>query len=104
MGVAKGPKLWSVSFDVDLDVGQDVNVLLTWNEGLDVYVDGMLVGADVTGRDRVFTGPAFDPLRDIIVGGAENDLMEPSRQLTLYGLKHWDTFFWQKDISTIIRE
>ena len=72
IGVAKDTTLWSVTFF--LLENEDALVLFTWNDTLRAYVDGIPIGDDLHGSDRLFTAPEFDLFPEIIVGKANTDI------------------------------
>ena len=99
VGVAKGNKLWSVRLFVHEDAL--VYFVLTWSEqGLDVYVDGILAGADAKGETRVFTSPAYDPFPEIVVGYA-NDRPYAGKSINehIVNVTHWSVYYHQEEVE-----
>ena len=115
VGVARDTTLWSVSFDLKdkLRLENTVHVLLSWkydvvnqgtpNTGLDVYVDGILIDSDNSGRVRVFTNALYDPFRNIWAGKTNDDFDGPTpSDEIMYGFTHWNKFTWANEVPALL--
>ncbi len=103
--MAIGSKLFKGTFFLGEPV--KTNILLTVTSGgnrLDVYVNGLHVGYDDVGSQRVYAEPQFDPFPVMRVG-APNDVPMSALatwKLEIFDLSHWDTHFEQADVDEYI--
>lgn len=103
VGVAKGKKLWFVTFDLDSSRGTAVSIALAWKNALDVYVDGLLLKSDAAGHARTHTQPQFDPFKDTVVGGANDvPLATETHEGVIFSIKHWDRFHDEMQMRDLI--
>ncbi len=101
--VAKDTKLWTVDFYLQDNV--EASVLFTFKEGLDVYVDGLTVGSDPTGKARDYPKPLFDQCLNLVVGAANDDRSgKTTPSLRIWNLKHWDKFYISTEVATFYGE
>lgn len=101
VGVAKGTTQWKVRLFLHDDV--IVYFVLTWSEqGLDVYIDGVLAGSDAKGTTRIYSSPAFNPFPNLVVGW-QNDKSYTGKSIDEYvvNVTHWDIFYHQEDVDDL---
>ena len=89
IGVAKGETEWLVSFNLKENVVS--NLALTWDEGIEVFVDGTAAGQDVIGNRRLFIPSIVDPFPELVVGAANDEVIPEGSLMSaeVFNITHW---------------
>ena len=76
---------------------------MTWDQsaGLTMYVDGIMIGDDVTGSNRVYTAPDFDQFRELVIGAANHVTNPPQTSMRIYDVTHWDQRLTAEEVNDL---
>ena len=106
VGFAVDDRAWSVH-ELYIDPGAYVNVVITWQTSLRVYVDGVMAGVDYAGRERVYVPSSVDPFPDLVIGAANDALMHMGSDYEMTSwvcgnITHWSETTLPVDVPDLI--